>query len=262
MNIRRWSIALACAAPLLAQNTAPELAFEANANLKLPGTSAGRAAGWPPTPRATFSSTRGRASSPAWAPRALSRRRRAPLRIRPRRQVRPRSAKGVCGFLFAQAVRVDPQDNIWVVDRGSNMVIKFNPEGRVVLPEPQPSRPVLQAEDAARRKPPGPAFPATASTVRPMWPGTQPETSSSPTVTATRVSPSSIKTAGFSNPGGSKAPNPASSTRRTRSPPMRRARSTWPISATSAFRSSTTRASSRHRFPMSARPGPFAFPRH
>jgi DNA-binding beta-propeller fold protein YncE len=28
---------------------------------------------------------------------------------------------------------VDPQDNIWVVDRGSNMVIKFNPEGRVVL---------------------------------------------------------------------------------------------------------------------------------
>lgn len=41
--------------------------------------------------------------------------------------------QGVYGFLFAQAVRADPQDNIWVVDRGSNMVIKFNPEGRVVL---------------------------------------------------------------------------------------------------------------------------------
>ena len=39
--------------------------------------------------------------------------------------------QGVYGFLFAQAVRVDPQDNIWVVDRGSNMVIKFDPEGRV-----------------------------------------------------------------------------------------------------------------------------------
>ena len=25
---------------------------------------------------------------------------------------------GVYGFIFAQAVRVDPQDNIWVVDRG------------------------------------------------------------------------------------------------------------------------------------------------
>src|SRR4029077_7291945 len=37
------------------------------------------------------------------------------------------------GFLFAHTVRVDPQDNIWVVDEGSNMIIKFNPEGRVIM---------------------------------------------------------------------------------------------------------------------------------
>lgn len=37
------------------------------------------------------------------------------------------------GFVFAHTVRVDPQDNIWVVDEGSNMIIKFNPEGRVVM---------------------------------------------------------------------------------------------------------------------------------
>jgi DNA-binding beta-propeller fold protein YncE len=30
-------------------------------------------------------------------------------------------------------VKIDPQDNIWVTDKGSDMVIKFNPEGRVVL---------------------------------------------------------------------------------------------------------------------------------
>jgi hypothetical protein len=41
--------------------------------------------------------------------------------------------EGVYGFLFAQAVRVDAQDNIWVVDRGSNMVIKFSPDGRIAL---------------------------------------------------------------------------------------------------------------------------------
>jgi hypothetical protein len=41
--------------------------------------------------------------------------------------------QGVYGFLFAQAVRVYAQDNIWVVDRGSNMVIKFNPEGKVAM---------------------------------------------------------------------------------------------------------------------------------
>ncbi len=44
-----------------------------------------------------------------------------------------RSARASTASTFAQAVRVDPQDNIWVVDRGSNMVIKFNPEGRVVM---------------------------------------------------------------------------------------------------------------------------------
>jgi hypothetical protein len=40
---------------------------------------------------------------------------------------------GMYGFLFAHVVRVDPQDNIWVVDEGSNMVIKFNPDGRVAM---------------------------------------------------------------------------------------------------------------------------------
>ncbi len=37
------------------------------------------------------------------------------------------------GFVQAHAVRVDPQDNIWVVDEGSSMVIKFDPEGHVVM---------------------------------------------------------------------------------------------------------------------------------
>src|SRR6516225_5983652 len=41
--------------------------------------------------------------------------------------------EGLYGFAFAHAVRVDPQDNIWAVDEGTNMVIKFNPEGRVLM---------------------------------------------------------------------------------------------------------------------------------
>src|SRR5262245_14346785 len=41
--------------------------------------------------------------------------------------------QGLYGLLFAHAVRVDKDDNIWVVDEGSNMVIKFNPAGRVVM---------------------------------------------------------------------------------------------------------------------------------
>lgn len=36
---------------------------------------------------------------------------------------------GVYGFLFAQSVRIDAHDNIWVVDRGSTNIIKFDPAG-------------------------------------------------------------------------------------------------------------------------------------
>src|SRR5438477_6189727 len=41
--------------------------------------------------------------------------------------------QGLYGFSFAHSVRVDPQDNIWAVDEGTNMIIKFNPEGRVTM---------------------------------------------------------------------------------------------------------------------------------
>lgn len=40
---------------------------------------------------------------------------------------------GNYGFEFAHSVRVDPEDNIWVVDEGTNLVIKFNPAGHVVM---------------------------------------------------------------------------------------------------------------------------------
>src|SRR5215217_3440779 len=41
--------------------------------------------------------------------------------------------QGVYGFLFAAQVRVDAQDNVWVVDEMSAMVIKFDPQGRVAM---------------------------------------------------------------------------------------------------------------------------------
>lgn len=41
--------------------------------------------------------------------------------------------QGLYGFEMAHGVRVDSQDNIWTVDEGTNMVVKFNPEGRVVM---------------------------------------------------------------------------------------------------------------------------------
>src|SRR5438034_4003423 len=39
--------------------------------------------------------------------------------------------QGTYAMNFAQQVRVDPQDNIWIVDSGSNMVVKFDADGRL-----------------------------------------------------------------------------------------------------------------------------------
>ena len=37
------------------------------------------------------------------------------------------------GFLVAQQARVDPQDNVWIVDQMSSMVIKFDPNAQIQL---------------------------------------------------------------------------------------------------------------------------------
>ena len=63
-------------------------------------------------------------------------------------------------------MRVDKEDNVWAVDKGSDMIIKFNPEGRVVMvfgrkqeasdeetgPLKHP-KPPLPAEDGRFRQP-------------------------------------------------------------------------------------------------------------
>src|SRR6187397_1114665 len=37
------------------------------------------------------------------------------------------------GFGFAHSVRVDADDNVWAVDEGTDMLIKFNPAGKVLM---------------------------------------------------------------------------------------------------------------------------------
>jgi len=60
--------------------------------------------------------------------------------------------KDLYGFMFAQQVRVDKDDNIWAVDQMTNMIIKFDPQGRVALllgrkaegtPIPTPAAPAV-----------------------------------------------------------------------------------------------------------------------
>ena len=69
-------------------------------------------------------------------------------------------------WAFAHTVRVDKSDNLWAVDKGTDMIIKFNPAGRVVMvfgrkkeasdegAEPwKHPRPPLPAQDNSFRQP-------------------------------------------------------------------------------------------------------------
>ena len=63
--------------------------------------------------------------------------------------------QGVYAVNFAQQVRVDPQDNVWIVDAGSNQVVKFDADGRFQL--------VLGRKPENITLRPGPGVPASAA---------------------------------------------------------------------------------------------------
>src|ERR1700687_1955926 len=69
-------------------------------------------------------------------------------------------AQGAYGLLQAQQVRVDRQDNVWIVDQMSTQVIKFDPNGRIqlILSRKPESLPV-PARGAAPPGGPGPGGP-------------------------------------------------------------------------------------------------------
>jgi streptogramin lyase len=41
--------------------------------------------------------------------------------------------RNLYGWSFAHTVKIDTQDNIWVTDKGSDLVVKFDPDGRVAM---------------------------------------------------------------------------------------------------------------------------------
>ena len=92
-------------------------------------------------------------------------------------------------------MRVDKDDNIWAIDKGSDMVIKFNPEGRVMMVFGRKQE--ASDEDTEPLKHPKPPLPRRRRQFRQptdvAW-DTQ-ATSSSATATSTRASPSSTRTA-------------------------------------------------------------------
>jgi streptogramin lyase len=67
------------------------------------------------------------AHGPAFGPAAAQL-----LEFGPKGQFIREIGAGLYGWSFAHTVRIDRDDNIWAVDKGSDMIIKFNQAGRVV----------------------------------------------------------------------------------------------------------------------------------
>src|SRR5688572_15919759 len=120
-------------APLsFAQQSAPDIPFDSVPDfLKLPaGMNFGEVPGVAVNSKGhVFVFTRSNsASGPAYAPAAAQL-----LEFGPKGEFLREIGKGLYGWAFAHSVRVDKDDNIWAIDKGSDMIIKFNPAGRVLM---------------------------------------------------------------------------------------------------------------------------------
>src|SRR5262249_9573650 len=126
-----------------AQTTAPEMPYDAADILKLPDNiHLGEAAGVATNSKGhIFVYTRtGAANAAVGSSRTFYKAGSRLLQFDQTGKFVREIGQGVYGLNFAQAVKVDPQDNIWVVDQGSSNVIKFDPDGRILLvlsPKPE-----------------------------------------------------------------------------------------------------------------------------
>src|SRR5712691_8924970 len=132
--MKRFALALAIFmfTPLAAfPQTAPEIPFDSVPNLlKLPeNLYLGEVSGVAVNSKGhIFVFSRGNTTGPAYAASAAQL-----LEFMPDGKFVREIGHNLYAWSFAHTVRVDKDDNIWVADKGSDMVIKFNPEGRVVM---------------------------------------------------------------------------------------------------------------------------------
>src|SRR6266446_5437157 len=114
--------------PLFAQQP-PEIRYVADPSfLKLPpDTHLGEAVGVAVNSKGhIFVFSRGNSTGPAYGASAAQL-----LQFLPDGRFVREIGHNLYAWSFAHSVRIDKDDNIWVADKGSDMVIKFNPEGRV-----------------------------------------------------------------------------------------------------------------------------------
>src|SRR5262249_45271833 len=132
--MKRWLVALGVllAPPALAQQTPPEIPYDSVANLLQlpPDMHLGEVAGVAVNSMGhIFVYARGGSSrGPAYGNTASQL-----IEFDRGGRFVGEMGKNLYAGAFAPAVRVEKDDNIWATDKGSDMVIKSNPEGRVEM---------------------------------------------------------------------------------------------------------------------------------
>jgi DNA-binding beta-propeller fold protein YncE len=64
--------------------------------------------------------------------------------------------KGLYAWSYAHATRFDKDDNLWAIDKGSDMIVRFNPEGKVTMVFGRKKEASDEAEPWTRVNPPRP----------------------------------------------------------------------------------------------------------
>ena len=67
--------------------------------------------------------------------------------------------KGLYAWSYAHAIRFDKDDNLWAIDKGSDMIVRFNPEGHVTMVFGRKKEASDEAEPWTRVNPPRPPIP-------------------------------------------------------------------------------------------------------
>jgi DNA-binding beta-propeller fold protein YncE len=148
--------ALAFLATALAQSPVPEIPFDSVPNpLKLPndmhlGEVSGVAVN---SKKHIFVFSRGNTTGPAYGATASQL-----LEFLPDGRYLREIGHNLYAWSYAHVVRIDKDDNIWAVDKGSDMIIRFNPEGRVTMVFGRKKEASDEAGPWTRVNPPRPAI--------------------------------------------------------------------------------------------------------
>src|ERR1700710_337755 len=131
--MRHWLVGLLLllSPPALAQQAVPSIAFDSVPDpLRLPPNMYfGEVSGVSVNSKGhVFVLSRGNTSGPAYAAAATQL-----LEFDKDGKFIREIGKGLYAWSYGHTVKVDRQDNVWVTDKGSDMVIKFDPEGHVLM---------------------------------------------------------------------------------------------------------------------------------